>query len=118
MGRDLKLKLEAAPEDITVPVDTSAMMAEAEKTKSELQSMKEKCKKLIVKVKQQDALLKKKTKENSSCEESSASPTPNNETDIKLDVLVQENQVLKKEIDEMKVANEEFKEQLHQEKSS
>merc|ERR1712076_185670 len=37
--RDLKLKLEAAPEDITVPVDTSAMMAEAEKTKSELQSM-------------------------------------------------------------------------------
>jgi chromosome segregation ATPase len=59
--RELKAKLEAAPENITVPV---ALMEEdaveaAARAKHELAAIKEKCKKLIVKVKQQDELLKR-----------------------------------------------------------
>ena len=37
--RELKLKLEAAPEDITVPIDASATAEEAEKTKLELNNL-------------------------------------------------------------------------------
>ena len=60
MIRELKQKLEAVPEDYSVPSDLTAA-ADAEKTKTELQNLKEKCKKLIVNLKQQDARLKKKS---------------------------------------------------------
>ena len=47
----MKQKLENAPEDITVPMpDTAALDAAHQQTKSELATLKEKCKKLIVKV--------------------------------------------------------------------
>ena len=58
--RDLKHKLEAAPEDITVSVPVAEDSAH-QQTKKELAVIREKCKKLIVKVKQQDALLKKES---------------------------------------------------------
>jgi len=59
--RTLKQKLENAPEDITVAMPTAADDVAHQQTKNELAALKEKCKKLIVKVKQQDALLKKES---------------------------------------------------------
>ena len=59
--RELKTKLEAAPENITVPVGRMMedQAEEAARAKTELAAIRDKCKKLIVKVKQQDELLKK-----------------------------------------------------------
>ncbi len=56
--RELKEKLEAAPENITVPLLVEDP-AEAAKAKAELAAITEKYKKLIVKVRQQNELLKK-----------------------------------------------------------
>merc|ERR1712013_78271 len=49
--RNLKQKLEDAPEDISIPVNIAEATLAHEKTKTELLNLKEKCKKLIVKVK-------------------------------------------------------------------
>ena len=57
MIRQMKQKLEESPENISVPV--AAAEVDHEKTKTELTNLREKCKKLIVKVKQQDAIIKK-----------------------------------------------------------
>ena len=48
--RTLKQKLENAPEDITVAMPTAADDLAHQQTKNELAALKEKCKKLIVKV--------------------------------------------------------------------
>ena len=48
--RTLKQKLENAPEDITVAMPTTADDVAHQQTKNELAALKEKCKKLIVKV--------------------------------------------------------------------
>ena len=73
--RNLKQKLEDTPENVSVAVDVSEAAAEHEKTKTELSNLREKCKKLIVKVKQQDAIIKKKRHESNSSEVSTTSTT-------------------------------------------
>ena len=57
MIRQMKQKLEESPENISVPV--VAAEVDHEKTKTELTNLREKCEKLIVTVKQQDAIIKK-----------------------------------------------------------
>ena len=68
-------------------------MAEAalahERTKTELLNLKEKCKKLIVKIKQQDALIKRKGRDSTSNE---ASVNVSDDDDA----LIQENEKLEK----------------------
>ena len=68
-------------------------MAEAalahERTKTELLNLKEKCKKLIVKIKQQDALIKRKGRDSTSSE---ASVNVSDDDDA----LIQENEKLEK----------------------
>merc|ERR1712013_579875 len=68
--RNLKQKLEDAPEDISIPVNIAEATLAHEKTKTELLNLKEKCKKLIVKVKQQDAQIKRKARDSTSSEAS------------------------------------------------
>merc|ERR1719239_1134998 len=111
--RDLKQKLEAAPEDITVPVDSAAALAEANQAKNELQSLKEKCKKLIVKVKQQDAQLKKIGKDKSA-DKDAAAALPNND-DAKMKKLMDQVEQLENLMAEARTENERLKEQLTEE---
>merc|ERR1719239_439613 len=111
--RELKQKLEAAPEDITVPVDSAAALAEANQAKNELQSLKEKCKKLIVKVKQQDAQLKKIGKDKSA-DKDAAAPLPNND-DAKMKKLMDQVEQLENLTAEARTENERLKEQLTEE---
>merc|ERR1719206_1734967 len=68
--RNLKQKLEDAPEDISIPVNIAEATLAHKKTKTELLNLKEKCKKLIVKVKQQDAQIKRKARDSTSSEAS------------------------------------------------
>ena len=110
--RDLKLKLEAAPEDITVPVDSAAALAEANQAKNELQSLKEKCKKLIVKVKQQDAQLKKIGKDKSGDKDSPASP---NNDDARMKSLIEQVEQLEALMEESRTENEKLKEKIAEE---
>merc|ERR1719400_2441167 len=110
--RDLKLKLEAAPEDITVPVDSVAALAEANQAKNELQSLKEKCKKLIVKVKQQDAQLKKIGKDKSGDKES---PAPPNNDDARMKSLTEQVEQLEALVEESRTENERLKEKIAEE---
>merc|ERR550532_3861021 len=112
--RELKQKLEAAPEDITVPVDSAAALAEANQAKNELQSLKEKCKKLIVKVKQQDAQLKKIGKDKSA--DNDAPPLPNND-DAKMKKLMDQVEQLESLMAETRTENERLNEQLLEEGS-
>ena len=74
-------------------------MAEAalahERTKTELLNLKEKCKKLIVKIKQQDALIKRKDRDSTSSE-ASVNVSDDN------DALIQENEKLRKRNREIK----------------
>jgi hypothetical protein len=75
--RELKEKLEAAPENITVPLFVEDP-AEATKAKAELAAITEKYKKLIVKVRQQNELLKKgrsSVASGSGAEEDTGSPS-------------------------------------------
>jgi chromosome segregation ATPase len=75
--RELKEKLEAAPENITVPLLVEDP-AEAAKAKAELAAITEKYKKLIVKVRQQNELLKKgrsSVASGSGAEEEAGSPS-------------------------------------------
>ena len=75
--RELKEKLEAAPENITVPLLVEDP-AEAAKAKAELAAITEKYKKLIVKVRQQNELLKKgrsSVASGSGAEEDTGSPS-------------------------------------------
>merc|ERR1719397_1202626 len=111
--RELKHKLEAAPEDITVPVDSAAALAEANQAKNELQSLKEKCKKLIVKVKQQDAQLKKIGKDKSA-DKDAAAPLPNNDN-AKMKKLMDQVEQLENLMAEARTENERLKEQLIEE---
>merc|ERR1711915_422309 len=67
--RNLKKKLDEAPENVSVGVDESKASSDHEKTKTELANLKEKCKKLIVKVKQQDALIRKAGRKESTSSE-------------------------------------------------
>merc|ERR1712228_933184 len=66
--RNLKHKLEETPEDISIPVNVAEAALAHERTKTELLNLKEKCKKLIVKIKQQDALIKRKGRDSTSSE--------------------------------------------------
>merc|ERR1712228_634442 len=70
-------------------------------TKTELLNLKEKCKKLIVKIKQQDALIKRKGRDSTSSE---ASVNVNDDNDA----LIQENEKLKKELEKLKEMQEEL----------
>merc|ERR1712098_923862 len=67
--RNLKKKLEEAPENVSVSVDESKASSDHENTKPELANLKEKCKNLIVKVKQQDALIRKSGRKESTSSE-------------------------------------------------
>merc|ERR1712013_452752 len=93
--RNLKQKLEDAPEDISIPVNIAEATLAHEKTKTELLNLKEKCKKLIVKVKQQDAQIKRKAWDSTSSE---ASTVVNDD----IELLSEENEKLKKENMEFK----------------
>merc|ERR1712106_796765 len=99
--RELKQKLEEAPEDISVPVNIAEAALAHEKTKTELLNLREKCKKLIVKVKQQDAQIKRKAKDSTSSEASVVINEDNGP-------LSEENNKLKKENEELKRIQEEF----------
>ena len=104
--RSLKQKLEDTPENISVDVNVAGAAAEHEKTKTELNNLREKCKKLIVKVKQQDAIIKKKRHESNSSEVSTSAEDPSSEEIEKLkkssNDLQSANDVLKKELEELK----------------
>merc|ERR1712154_202337 len=95
--RNLKQKLEDAPEDISIPVNVAEATLAHEKTKTELLNLREKCKKLIVKVKQQDALIKRKARDSTSSE---ASAVANED-------LLEENEKLMKENSDLKKLQEE-----------
>ena len=56
--REMKQRLEEAPEDVSVRIYVTQNVLALEKTKSELAALKEKCRKLIVKVKQQEDYMK------------------------------------------------------------
>merc|ERR1712187_59829 len=99
--RNLKQKLEDAPEDISIPVNIAEATLAHEKTKTELLNLKEKCKKLIVKVKQQDAQIKRKARDSTSSE---ASTVVNDD----IEQLSDENEKLKKENMEFKKTYEEL----------
>merc|ERR1711970_1390796 len=88
--RNLKQKLEDAPEDISIPVNVAEATLAHEKTKTELLNLREKCKKLIVKVKQQDAQIKRKARDSTSSEASIVVNEDNEQ-------LSEENEKLKKE---------------------
>merc|ERR1711915_687268 len=92
--RELKQKLEESPEMNTVQVDMQQSADAHQQTKSELNSLKEKCKKLIVKVKQQDAQLK----------ELSRSKNISDESDKKLAL----DSVNKEELNQLKLEKEEL----------
>merc|ERR1711936_16823 len=89
--RKLKQKLEEAPEDISVPVNVAEAALAHEKTKTELLNLREKCKKLIVKVKQQDALIKRKARDSNSSEVSVVFNEDNEALIQELDKLKKEN---------------------------
>merc|ERR1711892_150722 len=99
--RELKQKLEEAPEDISVPVNIAEAALAHEKTKTELLNLREKCKKLIVKVKQQDAQIKRKARDSPSSEASVVINEDNGP-------LSEENNKLKKENEELKRIQGEF----------
>merc|ERR1711970_1581480 len=99
--RNLKQKLEDAPEDISIPVNVAEAALAHEKTKTELLNLREKCKKLIVKVKQQDAQIKRKARDSTSSEASIVVNEDNEQ-------LSKENEKLKKENVEAKKTYEEL----------
>ena len=99
--RSLKHKLEETPEDISIPVNVAEAALAHERTKTELLNLKEKWKKLIVKIKQQDALIKRKDKDSTSSE-ASVNVSDDN------DALIQENEKLRKEIEKLKEIQEEL----------
>merc|ERR1740124_1283555 len=94
--RELKQKLEEAPEDISVPVNIAEAALAHEKTKTELLNLREKCKKLIVKVKQQDAQIKRKARDSTSSEASVAPNEDNEASSQEIEKLKKENKELKK----------------------
>merc|ERR1711892_409786 len=99
--RELKQKLEEAPEDISVPLNIAEAALAHERTKTELLNLREKCKKLIVKVKQQDAQIKRKARDSTSSEASVVINEDNGP-------LSEENNKLKKENEELKRIQGEF----------
>ena len=105
--RNLKQKLEDTPENVSVPVDLAAATSEHEKTKTELNNLKEKCKKLIVKVKQQDAVIKRAAggRKESTSSEISVSEDQHQQT-------AEEVEKLKKLNREIDLANETLKLEL------
>ena len=100
--RSLKQKLEDTPENISVAVNVADSAAEHEKTKAELNNIREKCKKLIVKVKQQDAIIKKKRHESNSSEISTSAEESSSEEIGKL----------KKASNDLEIANDSLKREL------
>merc|ERR1739838_1197433 len=99
--RELKQKLEEAPEDISVPVNVAGAALAHEKTKTELLNLREKCKKLIVKVKQQDAQIKRKARDSNSSEASVAFNEDNEALSQDLEKLKKENEKLNQEHEEL-----------------
>merc|ERR1739838_1113160 len=99
--RELKQKLEEAPEDISVPVNIAEAALAHEKTKTELLNLREKCKKLIVKVKQQDAQIKRKARDSNSSEASVAFNEDNEALSQDLEKLKKENEKLNQEHEEL-----------------
>eukprot|EP00092_Neocalanus_flemingeri_P001893 GFUD01002020.1.p1 GENE.GFUD01002020.1~~GFUD01002020.1.p1 ORF type:complete len:4147 (-),score=1483.97 GFUD01002020.1:293-12733(-) len=113
--RILKQKLEDAPEDISVPVNVAEAALAHEKTKTDLLNLREKCKKLIVKVRQQDAQIKRKARESTSSEASVTFNEDNGALSQDLEKLKKENEELKKCQEELSVSSvqeiEQFKKQ-------
>jgi len=113
--RELKQKLEEAPEDISIPVNVAEAALAHEKTKTELLNLREKCKKLIVKVKQQDAQIKRKARDSTSSEASVAPNEDNEASSQEIEKLKKENKELKKVQEELSVTSSNHIGQLQKE---
>merc|ERR1719483_1349652 len=113
--RELKQKLEEVPEDISIPVNVAEAALAHEKTKTELLNLREKCKKLIVKVKQQDAQIKRKARDSTSSEASVAPNEDNEASSQEIEKLKKENKELKKVQEELSVTSSNHIGQLQKE---
>merc|ERR1712083_831012 len=104
-----------APEDISIPVNVAEAALAHEKTKTELLNLREKCKKLIVKVKQQDAQIKRKARDSTSREASIVVNEDNEQLSEENEKLKKENVEVKKTYEELLTSSAQKKKKLQNE---
>merc|ERR1712002_1415740 len=96
-------------EDVSVQVDVTRNVLALEETRKELTSLKEKCKKLIVKVKQQDALLKEEKRKSRESVSSEAGSTVQAHTDGEYNELKEQLKDANAQVHNLLETNKELK---------